>query len=105
MKRLFARAAGLWLYVSAFPSISRLLGYGSVAAVGCPFCPIVRHRLHALREALGFELEEIDVTLRPGLLVAKGIRAVPVVEVGGHTHVGNATTAELESFIAMEKAA
>jgi glutaredoxin len=116
-------AAGLWLYVRAFPSISSVLGYGSVAdvkgpargtvartvtlytAVGCPFCPIVRHRLHALREALGFELEEIDVTLRPGLLVAKGIRAVPVVEVGGHTHVGNATTAELESFIAMEKAA
>jgi len=116
-------AAGLWLYVRAFSSISGLMGYGSVAdvkgpaggavagkvtlytAVGCPFCPIVRHRLHALRRELGFELQEIDVTLKPGLLVAKGIRAVPVVEVDGRTHVGNATTAELESFIAMEKAA
>ncbi len=116
-------AAGLWLYVRTFPNISGLLGYGSVAdvkgparaavarkvtlytAVGCPFCPIVRHRLHALKEQLGFELEEIDVTLKPGLLLAKGIRAVPVVEVGGHTHLGNATTAELESLIAMEKAA
>ena len=43
--------------------------------------------------------------LRPGLLIGKGIRAVPVVEVDGRTHIGNATTDELASFIAMEKAA
>jgi glutaredoxin len=116
-------AAGLWLYVRTFPSVSGLMGYGSVAdvkgpargtvarkvtlytAVGCPFCPIVRRRLHALRREQGFELEEIDVTLRPRLLVAKGIRAVPVVEVDGRAHIGNATTAELASFIAMMKAA
>lgn len=115
--------AGLWLYVRAFPAISVLMGYGPVAdvagvvtaraartvtlytAVGCPFCPIVRRRLRALRENVGFELIETDVTLRPGILVARGIRAVPVVEVDGRTHVGYATTAELASFIALEKAA
>ena len=116
-------AAGLWLYVRTFPSVSGLMGYGSVAdikgpsrgtvarkvtlytAVGCPSCPIVRRRLHVLRKEQGFELEEIDVTLRPGLLVAKSIRAVPVVEVDGRAHIGNATTVELASFIAMEKGA
>lgn len=115
--------AGLWLYVRGFPAISGLMGYGSVTdvagsvrsgaprrvvlytAVGCPFCPIVRRRLRALRGQVGFELVEIDVTLRPDLLIAKGIRAVPVVEVDGRTHIGNATTDELASFIAMEKAA
>jgi hypothetical protein len=45
-------------------------------AVRCPFRPIVRRRLRTLRERMGLEL------------------------VGG-----NATTNELASFIAMEKAA
>ena len=108
---------GIWAYVRIFPRISRYLGYGSVAdrtgplpvkapgfvtlytLVGCPFCPIVRHRLQELQRHLGFELREIDVTLRPGLLIEKGIRAVPVVEVGDRRLVGHATTEQLAALI------
>ena len=43
----------------------------------------------------GFSLQEVDVTLRPVILVAKGIRAVPVVEVGGRRLDGNATSEQL----------
>lgn len=108
----------LVVYVRAFPSLSRFLGYGSVAdteapsvasaatavrlytATGCPFCPIVRRRLQALQTRMGFTLEEVDVTLRPGVLLSRGIRAVPVVEAGDRVHVGHATTAELAALIA-----
>jgi glutaredoxin len=108
----------LWLYVRYFPSLSRLMGYGSVAdlpatdvqqstarvifysGVGCPFCPIVKQRLLELRSRMGFELTEIDVTLRPDLLVAKGIRALPVIEVAERLRVGNGTSEELAAFIA-----
>jgi hypothetical protein len=43
-------------------------------------------------EKMSFNLQEVDVTLRPVFLVAKGIRAVPVVEVGGRRLDGNATS-------------
>jgi glutaredoxin len=102
-----------------FPAISRWLGYGSVAdvpaaggaALGerqritlytanvCPFCPIVRQRLTALRTTLGFEVEEVDVTFRPDVVVRKGLRSVPVLEADGRYLVGNATTAELVAFL------
>jgi glutaredoxin len=108
----------LWLYVRYFPSLSRLMGYGSVAdqpakevqpsnarvifytGVGCPFCPIVKRRLLELQSRMGFELKEIDVTLKPDLLVAKGIRALPVIEVAESLRVGNGTSEELAAFIA-----
>jgi glutaredoxin len=98
-----------WGYVQLFPRVAPLLGYGSVAdeapeaieagggrvviysSVGCPFCPIVEKRLNALQEQMGFELQRIDVTLRPDLLRDKGIRGVPVVEVGKRRLVGHAT--------------
>jgi glutaredoxin len=107
----------LWLYVRYFPSLSRYMGYGSVAdqpakdiqpsnskvilytGLGCPFCPLVKRRLHDLQSAMGFELTETDVTLKPDVLIAKGIRALPVVEVGEARWVGNATSRELASFI------
>ena len=107
----------LWLYVRYFPTISRYLGYGSVedrpagqvtrtaariilyTGWGCPFCPLVRGRLRALQSDMGFDLEEVDVTLKPDRLVAKGIRALPVVEVGGVLLVGNATSEQLAAFI------
>ncbi len=107
----------LWLYVRYFPSLSRYMGYGSVAdqpakdiqpsntrvvlytGLGCPFCPLVKTRLNELRPKMGFELSETDVTLQPNLLIAKGIRALPVVEVGGARWVGNATSQQLASFI------
>ncbi|HYM50215.1 MAG TPA: glutaredoxin family protein [Candidatus Limnocylindrales bacterium] len=112
----------MWGYLRFFPSLSRSLGYGSVAdrpgvaappphrtaamhvtlytALGCPFCPIVRRRLHSLKTLLAFELEEVDVTLRPELLLRKGIRSVPVVEVEGRRLTGNATSAKLADLIA-----
>lgn len=107
----------LWLYVRYFPSLSRYMGYGSVAdqpakdvqqinvkvflytGLGCPFCPLVKRRLIELRSKMGFELNEIDVTFRPDLLIAKGIRALPVVEVEKAHWVGNATSEQLAIFI------
>jgi glutaredoxin len=107
----------LWLYVRYFPSLSRYLGYGSVAdqpakdihpsntkvllytGLGCPFCPQVKRRLNELQSKMGFELDETDVTLKPDLLIAKGIRALPVVEVGDARWVGNATSEQLAMFI------
>jgi glutaredoxin len=67
--------------------------------LGCPFCPLVKKRLNKLQSTMGFELTETDVTLKPDLLIAKGIRALPVVEVGGALWVGNATSQQLASFI------
>jgi glutaredoxin len=107
----------LWLYVRYFPSLSRLMGYGSVedtppnkiqsvstsvilyTGAGCPFCPIVKHRLIELQRKMGFELKEIDITLRPEVLINKGIRALPMIEVGESQWIGNATSDQLVTFI------
>ncbi len=106
-------------YVRWFPWVSRWLGYGSVADVladtgpaperlprvtlytanVCPFCPIIRRRLDYLRQDMGFELEEVDVSFRPQVVRAKGLRSVPVVEANGRFLVGNATSATLSSFL------
>ncbi len=109
--------AAWWLYVRWFPSLSPYLGYGRVddaaptavapqgvrvtmySSLGCPFCPIVDERLKALQREMGFELEQVDVTLRPELLRAKSIRSVPVVEVGDRRLVGHATTRQLAELI------
>ena len=117
-----------WALYHFFPRISRFLGYGRIAdkfasipplrakpqadpvAVNfysffsCPFCPIVLARLHALREQMGFSLTMIDVTLKPQTLMTKGIRSVPVVEVGDHRLVGNSTTEQLAALIALGQA-
>jgi glutaredoxin len=69
-------------------------------ALGCPFCPLIEQRLEDLRRQMGFTLEKIDVTLRPDLLAAKGIRSVPVVEVGARLLFGLVTTKELAAAIA-----
>lgn len=107
-------------YIRWFPSLSPWLGYGSVADVAapalparpnalprvtlytanvCPFCPIVKDRLADLQRSTGFELAEVDVTFRPDLIRAKGLRSVPVVEAGGRYLVGNATSEQLAAFI------
>ena len=102
----------MWVYIRVFPMISQAMGYGKVddrpaqhfeqaptrvtlyTALGCPFCPVVKGRLTALREEDEFQPGGgQDITLRPGILVAKGIRSVPVVEVGGRRLDGNATSA------------
>lgn len=104
-------------YVRTFPSISRYIGYGSVkdrqaevmakapakvtmySALGCPFCPVVKQRLVALQAEMGFDLTEVDVTLKPDLLISKGIRSVPVVEVGEARIIGHATSEQLANLI------
>jgi thiol-disulfide isomerase/thioredoxin len=108
---------GLWLYVRNFPKISHLIGYGKLddrlvsevgqvsakvrfyTALGCPFCPVVEQRLHALQQKMGFTLEKIDITLKPELLSGAGIRSIPVVEVENRRLVGNATTEQLAELI------
>jgi glutaredoxin len=113
------------LYVYWFPKVSSVLGYGSVADVAagdvtppmpaatrvtfytasaCPFCPIVRRRLVALQHQLGFATKEIDVTFRPDLIRAKGLKSVPVVEVNGQVLVGNATSQQLVAFLTRQPA-
>jgi glutaredoxin len=106
-------------YLRSFPALSRLMGYGSVADVPadrvpapsgrvrvilytanvCPFCPIVRRRLEALRERVPFDLFEVDVTFRPRVIRDKGLRSVPVVEANGRFLVGNATTEQLAGLV------
>lgn len=114
-----------WAVFHFFPRISRFLGYGrivdtftpfpqmhsnpSAAPVAvsfysffsCPFCPIVLARLEALQRQMGFTLKTFDLTLRPQTVMAKGIRSVPVVEVGDHRLVGNSTTEQLAALIAL----
>lgn len=107
------------LYLRWFPYVSRWMGYGSVAdtpaapAAGgaplpgvtvytanvCPFCPIVRRRLEDLQRQRPFELQEIDVTFKPDIVRAKGLRAVPVLEANGQLLVGNKTSAEILEFL------
>lgn len=113
-----------WALFHFFPRISRFLGYGRIAdkfavtspphanaratpvAVNfysffsCPFCPIVLARLQALQKQMGFTLKTFDITLNPRMLLAKGIKSVPVVEVGEHRLVGNSTTEQLARLIA-----
>ena len=106
-----------WALFHFFPHLSRFLGYGRVddeipestkvarvtvtfySFFSCPFCPIVLQRLEALQKVMDFTLEKIDVTLKPQILVSKGIWSVPVVEVGGKRLIGNLTTAQLAEFI------
>ncbi len=108
----------LWLYVKYFPKLSKVMGYGSVddqvaenvqrsivtvyfySGIGCPFCPLVKRRLTELQQRIGFTLVEQDVTLKPDTLIAKGIRALPVIEIGNARLVGNATSQQLAQFIA-----
>jgi thiol-disulfide isomerase/thioredoxin len=107
-----------WLYIRKFPSLSRPMGYGSIVdqgtalpgnapvkvvlytALGCPFCPLIEQRLEDLRKQMGFTLVKIDVTLRPDLVSAKGIRSVPVVEAGARLLFGLVTTKELTEAVA-----
>lgn len=107
----------IWGYTRVFPSMSQIIGYGRITdapartskrgsaeatlytALGCPFCPVVKQRLIVLRDQMGFQLKEIDVTFKPALLAAKSIRVVPVIEAGERRLVGNATTEQLAELI------
>lgn len=107
-------------YIRRFPAISGLMGYGPITdqpapkaeaaqprqhvvlytALGCPFCPLIEQRLEHLQATLEFSLEKIDVALRPGLLIAKHIRAVPAVEVNGQILTGLISSRDLAAAIA-----
>jgi glutaredoxin len=78
------------------PSLTQVTLY---TAAGCLFCPIVKQRLAALQPQMHFELEVVDVTLRPDILLAKGYASVPVIEAGQRRLVGNATSADLAELI------
>jgi glutaredoxin len=109
--------AFLWVFLRFFPAIAPLVGYSLVDDVpsaaprptralvrlytnlACPFCPVVKSRLSALQAHMDFELEIVDVSLRPDILVSKGIMSVPVVEVGQDRLVGNATSRQLAQLI------
>jgi glutaredoxin len=65
----------------------------------CPFCPILNRRLAELQRHSPFEVEGVDVTFRPDVLRARGLRSVPVVEANGRLLVGNATSAQLADFL------
>jgi glutaredoxin len=67
---------------------------------GCPFCPIVKRRLEALQREMDFTLTKTDLTFKPRIATSKGIRSVPVVEVGEERLIGNATTEQLARLIA-----
>jgi len=106
-------------YIKLFPRISKWLGYGSVEDVAieptpkikvssivtlytanvCPFCPIVKQRLIELQSNLDFKLNEVDITFKPNLIKEKGFRSVPVIEMDGEYWFGNATSAQLLSFL------
>jgi len=65
----------------------------------CPFCPIIKRRLAELQRHNRFEIEEVDVTFRPEIIRAKGLRSVPVLEANGRLLVGNATSARIAEFL------
>jgi glutaredoxin len=71
---------------------------------GCPFCPIVKRRLEALQKEMDFSLTKIDLSFTPQLAASKGIRSVPVVEVGKERLFGNVTTEQLAQLISGAKA-
>ena len=107
------------LYVRWFPYLSGWMGYGSVqdtpagsaaieaplpkvtlyTASACPFCPIIRRRLADLQRHTPFEVEEVDVTFRPEIILTKRLRSVPVLETNGRLLVGNATSAQIVEFL------
>jgi glutaredoxin len=110
---------GQVVYIRWFPKISRSMGYGSVVdtpvlvvpasrtlpgvtlytASVCPFCPIIRRRLAELQRQSGLDVREVDVTFRPDIVRAKGLRSVPVLEANGQVLVGNATSAQIAAFL------
>ena len=107
-----------WLSLRLSPLTSKWRGQGSIddklpssvnkahvevafySHNGCPFCPIVKRRLEALQREMDFRLTKIDLSFRPQVAATKGIRSVPVVEVGKERLVGNATTEQLAQLIA-----
>lgn len=118
MSWLVLLPCALWLGLRFSPLTAKWRGYGSVRDAlpskvaktpvevtvyshnGCPFCPVLMRRLKALQKQMDFTLREIDLTFKPQVAVDKGIKSVPVVEVGGSRLLGNTTTEQLAEFVA-----
>jgi hypothetical protein len=64
----------------------------------------VEQRLKTLQAEMDFTLTKIDLTLKPQLAASRGIRSVPVVEVGADRLIGNATTEQLAHLIGCAQA-
>lgn len=60
----------------------------------------MKQRLETMQKEMDFTLTTIDLTLNPQMAASKGIRSVPVVEVGKERLIGNATTQQLAQLIA-----
>jgi len=106
-----------WLYIRQFRGLSQLMGYGRIVdepapavapskadvtfytALGCPFCPLMGERLNELQKEMGFTLHKIDLTLRPDLLLSKGVRSVPAIETGGKVLFGLITKKDIAAAI------
>jgi len=56
-------------------------------------------RLAELQRHSPFEIDEVDVTFRPEVIRAKGLRSVPVLEVNQQRPVSNATSAQIADFL------
>lgn len=107
----------VWIYDRFFPIISKYMGYGPMddewvnqldqtrvnvilyTGLACPFSPIVRKRLKELQPRMDFKLKEVNITLKPNIVISKGIHALPVLEIGKVRLVGNATSEQLVKFI------
>ena len=101
--RLFPRLS-LWRLGGSGDKFPASMGKAHVEVtyyhmLGCPYCPIVVQRLDALQKEMDFTLKKIDLTLKPQVAASKGIRSVPVVEVGANRLVGNVTTEQLAQLI------
>ncbi len=53
-----------------------------------------------MKRNLQFDLRVVDVTFQPQLVLKKGWKSVPIIEVSGRYWVGNATSAQLLEFLA-----
>jgi hypothetical protein len=60
----------------------------------------MEQRLRDLQAEMGFSIEKIDVTLRPEILVSRGIRSVPAIDTGGRILFGLVTKKALAAAIA-----
>jgi len=65
----------------------------------CPFCAEAKRSIEALRQNYNFELKEVDVSWRPEILIKKGIKEVPTMEVGGKKIVGVPTVRQLLALL------
>jgi len=67
----------------------------------CPFCPEARRRIELLQKEYDFEVKDVNVTWRPDILIKKGIKAVPTIEVEGQVIVGLPTTKQLKGLLGL----